>query len=259
MDHDRSTRSAGEGRLEGGGVGHPRGQQGVGVQLRLVDRVGVDTDEVEPLADHVRAERAATHLLSRRSDRDQPARVRFSKSGHQRFGPRSSVVVRRVGKQPHRRLVGQIPGDDVRNVSPPPGEHACLVHLQAAHLRVTVGVAAAAPRHVPERIPHLAADEQCGVDRAARAAGRHPPRRRAGPGGPRHTRLAEVRWPARGDRCAPHRARRRPSLGRHARMTQGRPSRASRGPRRGRSAHPPAGSPDRFAASSGIPERLARG
>ena len=50
-------------------------------------------------------------------------------------------------------------------------EHARVVDLESSHVRITVRMTSTTPRHVPERVAHLAADEQRGVDEQAVSAG----------------------------------------------------------------------------------------
>jgi hypothetical protein len=68
-----------------------------------------------------------------------------------------------AGDDPERRLVGEIPRDDGAFVGVPSPELGREIGLEAQHFGIGVRVPTMSPRHIPIRLPDLAADEQRGM------------------------------------------------------------------------------------------------
>ena len=176
MDHDRPAGARRERGLERGRVRHPRRQEAVGIEVRLVDRVRVHGREIAVAGDHVGPARTPAPLLAGGPDRDERAGVDGPDRVDEGRRPGPRVVVRRVAEEPEGRLVSQVPGEDRGVVPPAPGQVGYLGGLEANHLRVAVRVAALPPRDVPVGVPDLAPDEQGRVEEEPMATrrGQHP-------------------------------------------------------------------------------------
>ena len=113
----------------------------------------------------VGAEGAVVQILHARPDAQQVfGVVAAQRPGDQARPVDGHRVGRLRGHDPERWLVGQVPREDGGLPGVAAGDLGGVVGLQAQHLGVGVRVPAVPPAHVPERLAHLAADEQGGVE-----------------------------------------------------------------------------------------------
>src|SRR5262249_60719150 len=99
-------------------MGHARGEERIGVEMGLVDRIRVNAREVEKVSHYVGTERATINVLPRRSNGDQVARIGGSHRLRECPRPGGGVSIGRVRKEPVRRLRGQVPGYNRRPMLP---------------------------------------------------------------------------------------------------------------------------------------------
>ena len=129
--------------------------------------------EVEGVGDDVGPERSAVDLLGGRADGHEAAGVVRADRLSQGRGPFDGVfVVGGFAVDPERRLVGEVPRDQLGAARPPAGQLRGVGGLEFDEFGVGMRVDAARPRKVPVGVADLAAHEKGRVKRDSMGLGR---------------------------------------------------------------------------------------